>query len=138
MKKILLNFFVSILMELMFKDRDNFNRMCILCFEFLMMTAALKCITGFYEISHLAIELIASPSFFRFHDLLVKVDKGNILHMFLVTPLTSTFAWYVLSAALLLVLVSAGYVLRRVLQQWHTFTHFLYFYKPSRFLSISP
>jgi hypothetical protein len=25
-----------------------------------------------------------------------------------------------------------------VLQQWHTFTHFLYFYKPSRFLSISP
>ena len=71
-----------------------------------MMTVTLKCISRSDEVSHLSIELNASPFLFGFHDLFVKVDEGDIFHVLLITPFARTLARYVNSDAGLQNLVS--------------------------------
>jgi hypothetical protein len=113
----ILSFIVGDLIKVLFEDRDNFDWVYILGLKFLMMAATLKCISSSDEVCHFSIELIASPFFFRFHDLFVKVDEGDILHVFLITPLARTLARYVLSAAAPLDLVSYNTVFDRLFQQ---------------------
>ena len=91
--------------------------MDILNLQFLMVAAALKGVASLYEISHFPIELIASSFFLGFHDFLVDVEEGDILHVLLITPLSSALARNVLTSSVLLGVQSLGVVFSRLFQQ---------------------
>lgn len=99
----LFDLLVGLSVELLSEVRNDFDWVNILNFQFLVVAAALKGVAGLYEICHFPIELVASPFFLGFHDFLVGVEEGDILHVFLITPLARALAGDVLSGGGLLV-----------------------------------
>ncbi len=72
-----------------------------------MVTTALERVAGLYELCHFPIELITSSFLLGFHDLLVDIKEGDILHVLLVTPFATALPRNILSVAGLMV-IDAG------------------------------